>query len=116
METVSDVRKRKLAQLCQEKGGVRAVAAAAGLNYQSLDLVLKSVQGTGMKRAKSLGDDSARAIEKAYSLGAGWLDWPLGRVDHRRYWALSEADRAYAEAKMMAAIEEMESRAKLKKS
>lgn len=34
--------------------------------------------------------------------------WPLEMVDRERYYALSDKDRAYAQAKMMAAIEERE--------
>lgn len=40
---------------------------------------------------------------------AGMPDWPFSRVSLARYLALSEADRAYVEGKLVSAIEEAES-------
>lgn len=77
METNSERRRRKLAELCAERG-VAAVAESAGLHWQSLDQVIKGTllppKKDGTRRPKNLGNDAAQKIEVAQSLGAGWFD------------------------------------------
>lgn len=78
METCSERRKRKLIELASEKGGLRSVAADCGVNYASLDQVVKGVplppKADGSRSERSLGDDTARIIEKRYGLERGWFD------------------------------------------
>jgi hypothetical protein len=110
METNDETRLRRLRALCVEHGGVKAVAEAAGLKWPNLDQVLKGTllpeRADGVRRPKSLGDESARAIEKAYDLGHGWFDWPFDAVDFKAYAKLNPIDQGYVQARMMAAIEE----------
>lgn len=77
METNADRRRRKLASLCDERG-LRAVAERAGLNYQSLEQIIKGVllppKQDGTRSPRKLGDDAARKIEEAEGLGLGWFD------------------------------------------
>lgn len=77
METNSERRRRKLADLCAERGIVK-VAERAGLNWQSLDQIIKKTllppKKDGTRSVKNLGDDAARKIEQAESLGEGWFD------------------------------------------
>lgn len=78
METVSERRRRKLISLAEQRGGVAAVARAAGLSPAALDQVVKGTllpaKADGTRNAKSLGDPSARAIERALDLAYGWFD------------------------------------------
>lgn len=79
METSAERRRRKLAQLCEQKG-LRAVAARAGVSAASLDQIIKGVllppKKDGSRSPRSLGDDAARRIEDAERLGRGWFDEP----------------------------------------
>lgn len=114
MESKDQRRKRRLKQLAEQKGGVRAVAAAADLGWQALDQVLKGTllpekkDKTAARSPRSLGDASAEAIEDAFDLGRGWFDWPFDLVDHRRYWALDEKERGSVEGAMIREIERLE--------
>ena len=77
METNSERRRRKLAELCAERG-IAAVAKSAGLNWQSLDQVIKGAllppKKDGTRSPKNLGNDAAQKIEVAQGLGVGWFD------------------------------------------
>lgn len=79
METSAERRRRKLAELCEQKG-LRAVAARAGVSAGSLDQIIKGVllppKKDGSRSPRSLGDDAARRIEDAERLGRGWFDEP----------------------------------------
>ena len=112
METNDARRKRKLAKLSKEKNGVRSVAEAAGLRWESLDQVLKGTllpeKANGKREARGLGDPAARAIESAYGLGEGWFDWPFDFVDARRYDAITDEQKIFVQARMVQAIEECE--------
>jgi hypothetical protein len=76
METASERRKRKLAWLVSNHGGLAAIAEKAGLSAAALDQVLKGVRPAAMKQPKGLGNKAARAIEDAFKLGTGWFDTP----------------------------------------
>jgi hypothetical protein len=112
METKDDRRKRRLAQLALEKGGVRAVAAAAGVGWEGLDQVLKGTllksKADGTRNPKALGDSVAEAIEDAYGLGRGWFDWPFDLVDYKRYYALTPEQRAVTQDRMMQEVRRFE--------
>jgi len=77
METNSERRRRKLAELCAQKG-LHQVAENAGLNWASLDQIIKKTllppKKDGTRSVKNLGDDAARKIEHAENLGEGWFD------------------------------------------
>jgi len=77
METNSERRRRKLAEICAQKG-LHKVAENAGLNWASLDQIIKKTllpaRKDGSRSAKNLGDDAARKIERAENLGEGWFD------------------------------------------
>ena len=77
METNSERRRRKLAEICAEKG-IKEVAESAGLNWASLDQVIKKEllppKKDGTRSPKNLGNEAARKIEAAQNLGIGWFD------------------------------------------
>ena len=78
-ETINERRRRKLEWLAENRGGLRAVAARASLNWQSLDQVVNGrllpPKKDGSRSPRSLGDPAVQAIERAYpDLGAGWFD------------------------------------------
>jgi hypothetical protein len=114
MHTKDEIRRRRLEELCQREGGVKAVAGkvkAASpesdekpISWQSLDQILKGVllppKADGTRTPRSLGDSTARQIEKAFDLGEGWFDWPFENVDFKRWSALSPLQRAYFEGQM----------------
>jgi hypothetical protein len=110
METSDERRKRRLARLCEQYGGVREVAELSGVAWATLDQILKGTllpaKGDGTRSPRALGDANARAIEDALLLGRGWFDWPFDSVDFRAYAALSEVEKGYVQARMVAAIEE----------
>jgi hypothetical protein len=112
METNDERRKRRLALLCERSGGVRAVADKAGLGWEALDQVLKGTllppKSDGTRSPRSLGEPAARAIEEAFDLGTGWLDWPFDAVDFKRYAALSPTQKGVVQARMSDAIAEVE--------
>jgi hypothetical protein len=110
MDTNEEVRRRRLQQLCEANGGVRAVADKADLNWQSLDQVIKGVllppKKNGDRSARSLGTDNARTIEAAFSLAPGWLDWPFDHVDFHLWVKLDSFQRAVVEGKMSMVLAE----------
>lgn len=77
METSSERRRRKLAELCDQRG-IKNIAERAGLSPASLDQIIKGVllppKKDGSRSPRSLGDDAARKIEDAEHLGRGWFD------------------------------------------
>ncbi|WP_336695660.1 S24 family peptidase [Delftia acidovorans] len=79
MESRSERRKRKLQLLCDAApGGIKAVADAAQMNYQSLQQILAGTllppKKDGSRTPKSLGDKAAEALEDELGLGKGWFD------------------------------------------
>lgn len=78
METKSDRRLRKLRQLADQHGGLRAIADKAKVSAASLDQIVKGVplppKKDGSRSPRSLGDSAAHAIEDAFQLGRGWFD------------------------------------------
>lgn len=108
MDTNEEVRRRRLKQLCDANGGLRAVAAKAEMNWQSLDQVIKRVllppKADGSQSPKALGDAAARDLERAYGLGEGWMDWPFEHVDFSAWAALDPTQRVFAEGQIAAAI------------
>lgn len=110
MDTNDEVRRRRLAQLCELAGGMQLVAQAADTHWQYLDQVIKKrllpARKDGSRVPASLGDDVARRIEAAYGLTSGWLDWPLDAVPFTAWAQLKEPDRLYVQGRMLGAIEE----------
>lgn len=86
METSAERRRRKLKDLCSQRG-LKAVADRAEVSAASLDQIIKGVllppKKDGSRTPRSLGDDVARRIEDAEGLGRGWFDEPP-RVDATR--------------------------------
>lgn len=86
METSAERRRRKLKDLCAQRG-LKAVADRAGVSAASLDQIIKGVllppKKDGSRTPRSLGDDAARRIEDAERLGRGWFDEPP-RIDASR--------------------------------
>jgi hypothetical protein len=108
METNDERRKRRLAQICEGHGGVRAVAERAGLAWETLDQILKGTllpqKADGTRSARSLGDPAARKIEEVFHLGRGWFDWPFDMVDFNAFAALDAEERGAVQAAMNAEI------------
>lgn len=79
METNAERRRKKLADLCAQRG-LKKVAERAGLSAASLDQIIKGVllppRKDGTRNPRNLGDDAARKIEDAEGLGLGWFDEP----------------------------------------
>lgn len=77
METNSERRRRKLTDICANLG-IKKVADRAGLNWQSLDQIIKMTplpaKKDGSRGTKNLGDEAARKIEESEGLGHGWFD------------------------------------------
>jgi hypothetical protein len=80
VETNTERRRRILVALCNEHGGVEAVAQRANLSADSLKQIIKGYRsshkptGGGSPSERALGDSAARAIEGAFGLERGWLD------------------------------------------
>jgi hypothetical protein len=79
METNAERRKRKLAVLATEHGGLEVIAQRAELSAESLVQVVKGTllppkRGSTDRSPRALGDSAARAIEGAFNLGRGWFD------------------------------------------
>lgn len=109
MDTNDEIRLQRLRQLCREtEGGVRAVAKEAGLNWQTLDQIIKRVplppKADGTSSPRNVGTSLARQIEAAFKLGEGWFDWPFEGVDFKQWKALNEAQRAYVQGRLDEAI------------
>jgi predicted component of type VI protein secretion system len=104
MDTNEEIRRRRLEKLCDDNGGVRAVADKAGMNWQALDQIIKKVllptKKDGTRAARALGDDTARKLEETYSLGRGWFDWPFEHVDFKAWAALNPYQRVHVEARL----------------
>lgn len=116
METNSERRRRKLADLCSKRG-ITKVAGNAGLNWASLDQIIKKTllppKKDGTRSVKNLGDDAARKIERAEQLGEGWFDSSDGAIpsqtgvtsiDHEQIQLAIEDVATSAEIKMIAAM------------
>jgi hypothetical protein len=114
METNDERRKRRLAWLCEEHGGVHTVAEKAGVSWATLDQILKGallpVRADGKRMPRSLGDENARAIEEAFGLGRGWFDWPFDAVDYTQYAALSPLEQGVVQGAMNQAIKDIAER------
>lgn len=111
MESKDERRKRRLQQLAREKGGIRKIAEDAGVRWETLDQIIKSVElpekKDGTRSARSVGDKLAETIEDAYDLGRGWFDWPFEFVDHKAFWGLSEPQRVIAQERFRQEIEKL---------
>jgi hypothetical protein len=111
MDTNAEIRRRRLAELCAQEGGVRVVADKAKMNWQSLDQILKKVllpqKADGTRNPRTLGDDAARDLEEVFDLGRGWFDWPFEHVDFKMWESLDEIQRAAVQGRLDAAIREV---------
>jgi hypothetical protein len=113
METCDERRKRKLGELAAAHG-LDSLAEAAGLKGpESLDQILKGTllpprKSDGMQNARSLGDDTARKIEKALGLERGWFDedWPFPMVDRSLWDACDEQARGFVQHALLLALKE----------
>lgn len=119
MDTNDEVRRRRLSRLiAKTEGGLKGVAQRAGLSAQALGQLLKITHLPKKKTSdeqsrKCMGNPAARALERAYELLEGWMDWPLEAVDYEVYQALSDFNKATAQARFMQAIKELSQPEKL---
>lgn len=108
MDTNYEIRLRRLEQLCEREGGIRAVAEKAEMNWQALDQVLKRVllppKADKTRSPRALGDDAARKLEETFDLGEGWFDWPFEGVDFKKWAALDPFQRAYVQGQLNSII------------
>lgn len=81
METSDERRLRKLRELC-DAHGVDEVAVRADLSPPALRQIVKGTllpqKKDGSREPRALGNDAARAIERAYGLPRGWFDNDAG--------------------------------------
>lgn len=110
MDTNEEVRRRRLKQLCDANGGVKAVAAKADMHWQTLDQILNKrllpAKADGTRSPRSLSGESARTLEAIYDLGEGWFDWPFDHVDFKPWAGLNSTQRVFVEAALASAIRE----------
>lgn len=66
--------KKKLRYLVVNHGGLAAIARAAGLKPQSLDLMLQAAPPAGSQRQAELAPAAAKQIENELDLPDGWFD------------------------------------------
>jgi len=109
-DTNEEVRRRRLAQLAEEVGGLDVVGGAAGVSAQNLDHILKRRKGArrqdGTQKPVGVGDDLARRVERAFGLRLGWMDWPFAVVPFQAWARLKDQDRGFAQAGLLRAIKE----------
>lgn len=108
----AEVRRKRLAFLIAQVGGLEVVAAAAAVSGAYLDHILRrrktsrARESDGQYKTASLGDDVAKRIEEAFGLDPGWLDWPFQAVPFRAWARLEEPDRWFVQAGFLAAIKD----------
>lgn len=77
METNAERRRKKLEDFCNERG-LKAVAAAADLNWQYIDQAIKKTllpaKKDGTRGHRKMSDEAFEKIEDAFNLGRGWFD------------------------------------------
>ena len=77
METNAERRRMKLETFCNERG-LKAVAEAAGLNWQYIDQAIKKTllpaKKNGTRGHRKMSDEAFEKIEDAFNLGRGWFD------------------------------------------
>lgn len=77
METNAERRRKKLETFCNERG-LKAVADAAGLNWQYIDQAIKKTllpaKKDGTRGYRKMSDEAFEKIEDAFELGRGWFD------------------------------------------
>lgn len=77
METNAERRRKKLETFCNERG-LKAVAEAAGLNWQYIDQAIKKTllpaKKDGTRGYRKMSDEAFEKIEDAFKLGRGWFD------------------------------------------
>lgn len=97
METNAERRRKKLTELCEQRG-LKRVAERAGLSAASLDQIIKGVllppKKDGTRNPRSLGDEAARKIEDAERLGLGWFDEPPSITTSKVHVSTTTEDRA----------------------
>jgi SOS-response transcriptional repressor LexA len=77
MKTNAERRRVKLEIFCNERG-LKAVAEAAGLNWQYIDQAIKKTllpaKKDGTRGRRKMSDEAFEKIEDAFNLGRGWFD------------------------------------------
>jgi SOS-response transcriptional repressor LexA len=77
MESNAERRRMKLETFCKERG-LKAVAEAAGLNWQYIDQAIKKTllpaKKDGTRGYRKMSDVAFEKIEDAFNLGRGWFD------------------------------------------
>lgn len=100
METSSERRRKKLTQLCEQRG-LKAVAERSGVSAAALDQIIKGVllppKKDGSRSPRSLGDEAARKIEDAEGLGRGWFDEPPSITTSRVHLSMGTNTEAVSE-------------------
>ncbi len=88
MRTISEIRRANLLVLSDELGGKPALADRIGKVYSQLSQWINASKSSETGRPRTVGDDSARHIEKSCGKPRGWLDVShesnVGAVDSSR--------------------------------
>lgn len=74
VKTIHEIRSENLAAAVQLAGTQASLADKAGLSPAYISQVSRGLRDSKTGRARTLGDDAARAIEDALKLPRGWMD------------------------------------------
>lgn len=99
VKTIHEIRRDNLLEAIRLAGTQVALAERSGLSSAYMSQVARGLKDSKTGRPRTVGDDAARAIEKALDLPTGWMDNDRERialsreaVEFGRYWDTLDAD------------------------
>lgn len=128
---IDDLRRRNLAQLATEAGGVGKLAERIGRDPSQVSQWLNASKDSRTGRPRGMRSQSCREIEAALGKPVGWLDsahddagrtsvvpWPFSTIEPGRYEQLPERVKGLIEGRIAAMIDDWEAanKAMLQKS
>ena len=79
--TINEIRYQNLLMLISEQKTAKALAEQCGVNESNLSQIKNKKIGTKGKKAKQVGDDLARQLEKGTNKPEGWMDREQSQSD-----------------------------------
>ncbi|MCK9550282.1 MAG: hypothetical protein M0R29_05960 [Aquamicrobium sp.] len=140
METIEEIRRKRLHLLKSELGSVAALAACIERSSSQVSQWLNASSDSKTGKPRTINSDSARYIEKKVGKASGWMDqpfpvsdvtpsayskaipmavesnvasftaWPFTRIDADRFFALPKEERDVIEGMVIHAIQDAETR------